>query len=123
MTTWLFVVCMYNYLQKRWCQKCIYYNQYKQFIVIILITMNTDSNSSIDSLVLLRHTLLSSKNFLLDPNYKEILREIESLIKQIDIKVKGECRHVYVEDYIDVDVERSQRVCYCSKCWSTFPNN
>ena len=83
--------------------------------------MNNDT--SIDSLVLLRHTLLSSKNFLLDPNYKEILGQIESLIKNIDIKVKGECRHEYVEDYIDVDVERSQRVCYCSKCWSTFPNN
>ena len=82
-----------------------------------------NKETSIDSLVLLRHTLLSSKNFLLDPNYKEILGQIENLIKNIDIKVKGECRHEYVEDYIDVDVERSQRVCYCSKCWSTFPNN
>lgn len=79
--------------------------------------------TSIDSLVLLRHTLISSKNFLLDTNYKEILGQIEDLIKNIDIKVKGECRHEYVEDYIDVDVERSQRVCYCSKCWSTFPSN
>jgi hypothetical protein len=83
--------------------------------------MNTDN--SIESLVLLRHTLLSSKNFLLDPDYKEILGQIENLIKTIDVKVKAECRHEYVEDYIDVDVERSQRVCYCSKCWSTFPNN
>jgi hypothetical protein len=79
--------------------------------------------NSIESLVLLRHTLLSSKNFLLDPDYKEILGQIENLIKTIDVKVKAECRHEYVEDYIDVDVERSQRVCYCSKCWSTFPNN
>jgi len=83
--------------------------------------MNNDN--SIDSLVLLRHTLISSKNFLLDSNYKEILGQIEDLIKNIDVKVKGECRHEYVEDYIDVDVERSQRVCYCSKCWSTFPSN
>jgi|UniRef100_A0A6C0K173 hypothetical protein len=80
-------------------------------------------SNAIDSLVLLRHTLLSSKNFLLDSNYKEILGQIEDLIKNIDVKVKGECRHEYVEDYIDVDVERSQRVCYCSKCWSTFPSN
>ena len=79
--------------------------------------------NSIESLVLLRHTLLSSKNFLLDPDYKEILGQIENLIKTIDVKVKAECRHEYVEDYIDIDVERSQRVCYCSKCWSTFPNN
>jgi len=83
--------------------------------------MNNDN--LIDSLVLLRHTLISSKNFLLDSNYKEILGQIEDLIKNIDVKVKGECRHEYVEDYIDVDVERSQRVCYCSKCWSTFPSN
>jgi hypothetical protein len=80
-------------------------------------------SNAIDSLVLLRHTLISSKNFLLDSNYKDILGQIEDLIKNIDIKVKGECRHEYVEDYIDVDVERSQRVCYCSKCWSTFPSN
>ncbi len=80
-------------------------------------------SNSIDSLVLLRHTLISSKNFLLESNYKEILGQIEDLIKNIDIKVKGECRHEYVEDYIDVDLERSQRVCYCSKCWSTFPSN
>jgi len=59
----------------------------------------------------------------LDSNYNEILGQIEELIKNIDIKVKGECRHEYVEDYIDVDVEHSQRVCYCSKCWSTFPSN
>jgi hypothetical protein len=80
-------------------------------------------SNSIDSLVLLRHTLISSKNFLLEPDYKVILGQIECLIKNIDIKVKGECRHEYVEDYIDVDVERSQRVCYCSKCWSTFSSN
>jgi hypothetical protein len=82
-----------------------------------------NKETSIDSLVLLRNTLLSSKNFLLDPDYKEILGQIENLIKTIDVKVKAECRHEYVEDYIDVDVERSQRVCYCSKCWSTFPGN
>ena len=82
-----------------------------------------NKETSIDSLVLLRNTLLSSKNFLLDPDYKEILGQIEHLIKTIDVKVKAECRHEYVEDYIDVDVERSQRVCYCSKCWSTFPGN
>jgi hypothetical protein len=83
--------------------------------------MNTDT--SIESLVLLRHTLLSSKNFLLEPDYKVILGQIDTLIKTIDLKVKAGCKHEYVEDYIDVNVERSQRVCYCSKCWSTFPNN
>ena len=83
--------------------------------------MNTDN--SIESLVLLRHTLLSSKNFLLEPDYKAILGQIDTLIRTIDLKVKAGCKHEYVEDYIDVDVERSQRVCYCSKCWSTFPNN
>jgi hypothetical protein len=80
-------------------------------------------NNSIETLVLLRHTLLSSKNFLLEPDYKVILGQIETLIKTIDLKVKAGCKHEYVEDYIDVDVECSQRVCYCSKCWSTFPNN
>jgi hypothetical protein len=83
--------------------------------------MNT--YNSIESLVLLRHTLLSSKNFLLEPDYKVILGQIDTLIRTIDLKVKAGCKHEYVEDYIDVDVERSQRVCYCSKCWSTFPNN
>jgi len=85
--------------------------------------MNTDSNSSIDSLVQLRNTLISSKNFLLDSDYKGILGQIDTLIKTIDLKVKAGCKHEYVEDYIDIDVERSQRISYCRKCWSTFPNN
>jgi hypothetical protein len=83
--------------------------------------MNTDT--SIESLVLLRHTLLSSKNFLLDPDYKAILGQIEALIRTIDLKVKAGCKHEYVEDYIDVDSEKSQKVCYCNKCWTTFSNN
>ena len=83
--------------------------------------MNTDT--SIESLVLLRHTLLSSKNFLLDPDYKAILGQIEALIRTIELKVNSGCKHEYVEDYIDVDSEKSQKVCYCNKCWTTFSNN
>jgi acetone carboxylase gamma subunit len=38
-------------------------------------------------------------------------------IKQI---LKCECRHEYVEDDIDIDVENSKKITYCPFCETTF---
>lgn len=83
------------------------------------------NNTLVNVLVIARNNFINSRAFLSNENIVDngIISQIDELIKTIDIKIKAECRHEYVEDYIDVDVERSQRVCYCSKCWSTFPNN
>ena len=82
-------------------------------------------NNSMVTLVYLRNTLINCKNSLSYENTidEKLNAQIENLTKTIELKLKSECKHDYVEDYIDVDVEQSQRICYCSKCWSSFPVN
>ena len=83
------------------------------------------NDSSIETLIYLRDSLITSKNSLSYENTidEKLNAQIENLTKTIELKLKSECKHDYVEDYIDVDVEQSQRICYCSKCWSSFPVN
>jgi len=72
------------------------------------------------------------------PKDKNIIYELELMmhgkksyhdkIKQIDVflnlynkkaqKILGAslCEHDFVDDYIDVDVERSEKITYCKKC-------
>jgi len=82
------------------------------------------NEETIDYIVNLRQTLATYKNFFSEEEINgEILCHVEELLKLLDLKLKAECRHEYVEDYIDVDPEKSQKVCYCNKCWTTFPIN
>jgi hypothetical protein len=76
---------------------------------------------NVDALVILRNILLKSRNELFRDN--ELVSRIESLTTIVDQRLKSGCKHDYVEDYIDVDPERSQRICYCNKCYSCFPTN
>jgi hypothetical protein len=79
------------------------------------------NDETIDSLIILRHNLFSSKQKLKnDVINTEVIKQIEDLAKTIEQILKAECSHEYVEDDIDIDPDRSQRVCYCNKCWSTF---
>jgi hypothetical protein len=77
--------------------------------------------TNIDALVILRNILNKSKVDL--QKDRELMVRIESLNNIVDQRIKSGCKHEYVEDYIDVDLERSQRICYCSKCYSCFPVN
>jgi hypothetical protein len=77
--------------------------------------------TNIDALVILRNILLKSKRDLFRDN--ELTNRIESLTNIVEQRIKSGCKHEYVEDYIDVDPERSQRICYCNKCYSCFPTN
>jgi hypothetical protein len=77
--------------------------------------------TNIDALVILRNILLKSKRDLQRDN--EIVSRIENLTNIVEQRIKSGCKHEYVEDYIDVDPERSQRICYCNKCYSCFPTN
>jgi len=77
----------------------------------------------IESLISLRNSLLTVKNISMNENIneQEFSSHLETFIKTIDFKIKATCKHEYVEDYIDVDPERSQRISYCNKCMSCFP--
>jgi hypothetical protein len=77
--------------------------------------------TKIDALVILRNVLLKSKAELFQDN--DLILHIESLTNIVEKRIKSECKHEYVEDYIDIDLERSQRICYCNKCYSCFPAN
>lgn len=79
------------------------------------------NETEIDTLFDIRDTLLTSKNFLSKQSCKEILAQMEKLLQTINQKMKADCKHEYVDDYIDIDPDVSKRVCYCNKCWSTFP--
>lgn len=76
----------------------------------------TDTN--VDALVILRDNLLKSKMDLSDDKF--LINQIELLIITVEQKIKSNCQHDYVEDYIDIDLDRSQKVCYCNKCFTTF---
>jgi hypothetical protein len=77
--------------------------------------------TNIDALVILRNILLQSKRDLQRDD--DLIARIESLTNIVEQRIKSGCKHEYVEDYIDVDPERSQRICYCNKCYSCFPPN
>ena len=72
-----------------------------------------------------KNSLINCKYFLSSKKYendnKDLIKNMEQLIKQIDLKLKSECKHEYTEDLIDITPEKSQRICYCHKCWNTFP--
>jgi DNA-directed RNA polymerase specialized sigma subunit len=74
-----------------------------------------------------KNSLINSKFFLssdkFENNNKELINQMEDLIKQIDLKLKSECNHEYIEDYVDITPEKSQKICYCNKCYSCFPVN
>jgi hypothetical protein len=77
--------------------------------------------TNIDALIILRNILLRSRRDLHGDN--ELVSRIENLTNIVEQRIKSGCKHEYVEDYIDVDPERSQRICYCNKCYSCFPTN
>ena len=66
--------------------------------------------------ILLKHTLEKQEtNTVVNvTNSLNIARE------QIKTILKRECRHEYVEDDIDIDVEKSVQITYCPLCETTF---
>ena len=73
-------------------------------------------------LITMKSTLSEFENFFLIEceNTNNIIGQIRALQDSIDVKLKNECPHVYVEDMIDVSPEKSQKITYCEKCLSCF---
>jgi hypothetical protein len=61
-----------------------------------------------------------------DPNdpahFRRYLRSIafRKILKEVNAYLFLHCRHNYVEDDIDIDPDRSQRIKYCDKCLLNF---
>jgi hypothetical protein len=48
------------------------------------------------------------------------LSKLSALENKLDRKIKAECKHEYIEDDVDIDLDRSVRITYCKKCMCTF---
>jgi len=48
--------------------------------------------------------------------YNELISNLERLKLYIKYRINTICNHEWVEDDIDTDPDRSQRICYCLKC-------
>jgi hypothetical protein len=58
--------------------------------------------------------IISQFNSLFDPTrYKN---NVKAFVEELEYTAEVYCRHEYVEDLIDVDYDRSQRIVYCQLC-------
>ena len=48
------------------------------------------------------------------PKYENTSKE--NFLKHIDEQIKNKCQHNYVTDDIDIDPDKSMKICYCSIC-------
>jgi hypothetical protein len=62
---------------------------------------------------------INNNEVLISNNYI-INKKINDLIKILEEKLKDNCEHELEEDYIEIDFERYQKICYCTKCMLTF---
>jgi len=62
---------------------------------------------------------INNNEVLIINNYV-INKKINDLIKLLEEKLKDNCEHELEYDYIEIDFERYQKICYCTKCMLTF---
>ena len=61
-----------------------------------------------------------------DPNdkkkFRRCLRSVayRKILKDVSAYLFTHCKHDFVEDLIDIDLDRSQTIKYCHKCMITF---
>ena len=81
------------------------------------------NNEICEYLMKMRESLEYNKYFFdeTDKNNEKIIVIINKLLKELDQRLKSECSHDYVNDYIDTDCDTSQQICYCNKCMCSFP--
>jgi hypothetical protein len=46
----------------------------------------------------------------------------KNMLKKIDNLIIKKCQHVWINDLIDIDPDRSKSIKYCSKCYLTHCN-
>ena len=47
---------------------------------------------------------------------KELIQGLTEFNNLVTKKIENACHHEWVEDEIDIDLDRSQRICYCKFC-------
>lgn len=77
--------------------------------------MHTENQYDIEVMVNAYNLLDSLPDELRSAEYRKILVNIHNYIS-------NNCKHQYITDVIDVDVERSETIVYCRKCYYTLNN-
>ena len=49
-----------------------------------------------------------------------IHKKINELIKMLEDKLRENCLHDLEYDYIEINIEQYEKICYCKKCMLTF---
>lgn len=83
--------------------------------VIFYSLLNDVLDLSVKIIRLIREIRKIDKKFENDFN-----DDIVSLEKSRSIFLKEICLHDIVDDWVDIDCERMQKITYCSKCFMTF---
>jgi hypothetical protein len=52
-------------------------------------------------------------------DYEKKIDEVEININQLNKFICLHCEHIFIDDYIDITPDRSERITYCSKCQYT----
>jgi len=52
-------------------------------------------------------------------DYEKKIDEAEININQLNKFISLHCEHKFIDDYIDITPDRSERITYCSKCQYT----
>jgi hypothetical protein len=85
--------------------------------------MSNKTTTLVDKLILLRRNIEIMKSALYehdDENVTDIQTKFNKVLQSIEKKLKCECKHEYIEDYIDIDPDTSKCITYCSICECTF---
>jgi hypothetical protein len=53
-------------------------------------------------------------------NYSNINSEYKKIYDLILEYIKTHCNHKVVEDYIDIGIDKTQKICFCERCFTTF---
>ena len=74
-------------------------------------------NDNLHTMIHIKKLLHGSFFFSHDSQKKETYEQIKDLV---DNYLRIYCNHTLIEDWIDMDPDRSQCIVYCEKCESSF---
>ena len=64
------------------------------------------------------HEIINNDILILQNNM--IHKKINELIKMLEDKLRENCLHDLEYDYIEINIEQYEKICYCKKCMLTF---
>ena len=65
-----------------------------------------------------KHEIINNDILILQNNM--IHKKINELIKMLEDKLRENCLHDLEYDYIEINIEQYEKICYCKKCMLTF---